>query len=74
MDNPRLLLCVHCKVWYAVSRVIPNVCPNCDKSAHWTNAEAMMQPKPFKLTQDDKTFLRVNKIAPFDDDNSDDGA
>jgi len=73
MPTPRLLLCRHCKVWYTVNRVIPDVCPTCEKSAHWTTAEAM-EPKPFRLTQDDKTFLRVNKIAPFDEDDQDDGA
>lgn len=71
METPRLLLCRHCNVWYAVHRVIPTVCPHCEKSAHWTTAEAM-EPKPFRLTKDDRDFLRVNKIAAFEPE--DDGA
>lgn len=71
MSAPRLLLCRHCKVWYTVNLIIPDICPHCEKSAHWTTTEAM-QPKPWRLSQTDKDFLRANKIAP--DEPEDDGA
>lgn len=58
-----------------VAGFFPPHCPRCKRESRWnvgppTTFES--QPRPFRLTKDDKDFLRVNKIAPFEDD--DDGA
>lgn len=73
MNKPRLLLCRHCKVWQTVDYRIPDSCPQCKKAAYWATPEAL-NPRPFRLTQDDRTFLRVNKIAAWDNPEDDDGA
>lgn len=76
-SNPRILRCEHCRVWYTVNRVIPDVCPYCEKSAMWKTAEALLpaETKPWKLTRDDRDFLRTNKIDPDGPDvDEDDGA
>ena len=56
----RVLLCRHCGEWYHVARVIPDICPHCDRSALWTT-EA---PSPtWTLTTHDEWMLRVLGIA-----------
>lgn len=73
MPPPRLLLCRHCKVWYAIKHLnVPVICPNCEKAAHWTTAENM-ERKPFRLSKTDIEFLLCNKIRPWREDD-DDGA
>lgn len=73
VEANRVLRCEHCHTWYTVSRVVPQVCPHCEKPALWKSAEALT-PKPFRLTKDDQTFLRVNRIASWENDDDDDGA
>lgn len=65
--NPRLLLCRHCYVWYAVQRAIPDICPNCEKSAMWTTDNN--PGKPYLLSENDRRILKALRIAcdPEDD-------
>ena len=47
-----------CQSGYYSKGEVPSVCPRCERPAHWTTTP------PFKLTMDDKVFLKVNRIDP----------
>jgi hypothetical protein len=50
------LWCRACDGGYYSRGEVPTLCPRCEKQAHWTTTP------PFKLTVDDKNFLKVNRI------------
>jgi hypothetical protein len=66
-----VLLCRKCGHWYQVVRQIPDICPHCEQSASWTTDPD--PDKPFKLTENDKKFLRSIRIAT-NNDHEEDGA
>lgn len=56
----QVLWCRKCRNWYAVQTTIPDICPHCEGSASWTTEE----PKPYRLSENDRRFLRSIKIQP----------
>jgi hypothetical protein len=54
-----LLRCRNCNNWYQVNRTVPDICPHCEQMASWTTEEI----KPVVLTDFDRRFLKVNRIA-----------
>lgn len=56
----QVLYCRKCHEWYAVQRVVPDVCPHCEQTAEWTT-EAL---RPWKLSENDRRFLRKLGIKP----------
>jgi len=56
----QVLFCRKCGNWYAVQRVVPDVCPNCEQSAEWTTETL----RPWKLSENDRKFLRAIRIKP----------
>jgi hypothetical protein len=63
---PPILFCRQCNTGYAAIGLIPALCPACRQRAHWTTAL-------FSLTEQDRIFLRVNRIKP-DERIEEDGA
>lgn len=61
-----LLFCRKCNVGYASVGEIPLVCPSCELATSWsTTPPYARDPKvPYKLTRDDRVFLRVQAIRP----------
>lgn len=62
------LLCKHCGHWYQPERVVPEICPFCEQSAHWA---ADNVTKPFTLTENDRRFLKSIRIASNNDHEAD---
>ncbi len=55
---PVTLWCRVCSVGYYSKGEVPATCPRCDQYADWTTTP------PYKLTMDDRDFLRCNRIDP----------
>lgn len=62
----QLLYCRKCHVGYASIGEIPPLCPSCLTPTSWTTtAPFAREPKvPYKLTRDDRIFLKVQAISP----------
>jgi hypothetical protein len=57
--EPLLVWCTRCEAGLsALPGPLPEVCPKCEQPAFWSTTA------PYRLTRDDKSFLRVNKIRP----------
>jgi predicted RNA-binding Zn-ribbon protein involved in translation (DUF1610 family) len=59
----RKLFCAKCGYGIVVDREVPAVCPNkqCGSSTWRCSSHPS---KPYTLTEDDKAFLRVQRIDP----------
>lgn len=56
----QVLFCRKCGNWYAVQLKVPDICPNCEQSAEWSTEE----PKPYRLSENDRRFLKSIRVAP----------
>lgn len=70
MSTPPLLYCQSCKVWFTAQG--DRKCIDCKQEAYLTTAEAM-EKWPFRLSENDKKFLRSIRVSP-NNDHEDDGA
>jgi hypothetical protein len=52
----RLVYCRLCDVGYASISELPKVCPSCERPTKWTTMP------PYKLNEDDRLFLKLNRI------------
>lgn len=50
--------CRWCKVGYASVGELPPICPSCDAPAEWVT-----DPWPFKLTVNDRQFLKSIRVG-----------
>jgi len=69
---PRELWCRHTdcgQKYVSVAGAIPAICPHCERSAAWTSEDP--SDHPFALTKEDRKFLRVNRIAGWDEPDDD---
>jgi len=71
---PRELWCRHAgcgRTYVAVAGAIPAICPHCERAASWTTVPSDEPAVPFALTKDDRKFLRVNRIAGWENPDDD---
>lgn len=59
------IFCKSCWAGYASLGEIPAICPNCEQETTWTTFARQAGPTtPYRLTVDDRRFLRETKIRP----------
>lgn len=55
------LYCSLCQVGFAVTGIIPIICPSCQRETKWMTD---LRPWPFPLSVMDRKFLKSIKISP----------
>jgi hypothetical protein len=63
MGRRRVLYCAKCNEPIVVEKDVPAVCPN-TKCGSSTWQSAKNPSKPYTLSAQDKTFLKINGIDP----------
>lgn len=50
--------------FFCVAGKVPPTCPTCQREGRWTTTppELKIPRTPYELTEDDRVFLKVNKI------------